>query len=146
MTARQRMTLLGLAAAVVVAAVIVASTSSGGSGDTTTVTSTVAAPDRGATTAPHPPAPAPASASIEVKGGEPVGGVKDVSARKGERVSMVVSSPDYAGEIHLHGYDLSREVAPGKPARFAFTAAQEGVFEMEIEATSTPIASLTVHP
>jgi len=141
------MTLLGLAAAVVVVAVIVATTSSGDSSKSTTVTATVTAPGGAATTAPRPPAPPPAAtASLEVKGGEPVGGVKDITAGKGEKVAITVSSPDYSGEIHLHGYDLAREVAPGKPARFAFTATQEGVFEMEVEATSTQIASLTVNP
>jgi len=146
MTARQRMTLLGLAAAVAVVAVIVATTSSGDSSKTETVTATVTAPGGAATTAPRPPAPPAATASVEVKGGAPVGGVKDITAARGEKVSITVSSPDYSGEIHLHGYDLAREVAPGKPARFAFTATQEGVFEMEVEATSTRIASLTVNP
>jgi len=147
MTSRQRMTLLGLAAAVIVVAVIVATGSSGDSGEATTVTTTITAPGgAGATTAPRPPAPPVASATIQIKGGEAVGGVRGISANSGQKVSITVTSPDYSGEIHLHGYDLAREVAPGRPARFAFTAGQEGVFEMEIEATSTPIASLTVHP
>lgn len=147
MSGRQRATLLGLAAVVVIVAVIVAASGSGKSGGGgTTAATTVTTPatrSTGATTQPEPPV---ARASIAVKGGEAVGGVREISARKGERVSITVTSPDYSGEIHLHGYDLARDVAPGKPARFEFTATQEGVFEMEVEATSTQIAGLTVNP
>jgi len=154
MSGRQRATLLGLAAAVVAVAVIVAAIGSGdsdGGGTTAATTATTPAgrtttPAGRTTTATAPAQPPVARAAIEVKGGEAVGGVREISARKGERVSITVSSPDYSGEIHLHGYDLAREVAPGKPARFELTATQEGVFEMEVEATSTEIAGLTVNP
>lgn len=147
MSGRQRATLLGLAAAVVAVAVIVAAIGSGDSdGGGTTAATTATTPAGRTTTATAPAQPPVARASIEVRGGEAVGGVREISARKGERVSITVSSPDYSGEIHLHGYDLAREVAPGKPARFELTATREGVFEMEVEATSTEIAGLTVNP
>ena len=44
------------------------------------------------------------------------------------RIVVAADAPD---EIHLHGYDLTREAAPGAPARFNFTADLEGVFEIE---------------
>lgn len=143
MSRTQRLVLLGLAAAVAVVAIVVASGSSGDSGGTASTATTVTTPGGAPTTT---AAPRVAEASIEVKGGEAVGGVKEISAGKGEKVAITVTSPDYSGEIHLHGYDMAREVAPGKPARFALTATQEGVFELEVEATSTEIASLTVNP
>ena len=43
---------------------------------------------------------------------------------------LLVSS-DGNDEIHLHGYDITRNAAPGKPARFRFKADVEGVFEIE---------------
>ncbi len=138
MSRNQRLILLGLAALVVVVAVVVASTSGGGSKSaaTTTTRSTTATAT----------APSVARAALSVKGGQAVGGVKDIAVTKGERVAITVTSPDYSGEIHLHGYDVKRDVAPGKPARFDLRATQEGVFEMEVEATSTQIARLTVNP
>jgi hypothetical protein len=65
-------------------------------------------------------------------------------------VRIVVSS-DAPDEIHLHGYDIEKEVEPGKPAVFAFTAAIEGIFEMEShvaeDAGRDPqVAKLTVEP
>ena len=40
-------------------------------------------------------------------------------------------SSDAEHEIHLHGYDIARDAAPGKPARYRFKADVEGVFEIE---------------
>jgi hypothetical protein len=49
--------------------------------------------------------------------------------------------------VHLHGYDIEKEVAPGKPARFDFKATNEGAFEIE---THKPVekkaATLQVQP
>src|SRR5215218_8030537 len=65
---------------------------------------------------------APSARRIEVRGGKPVGGVQRVLATKGDTLRLVVSSPDTSGEVHLHGYDLKRDVAPGRPASFRFRA------------------------
>jgi hypothetical protein len=59
-----------------------------------------------------------------------VGGTKDVEVEAGETVRIVVSA-DAPDEIHLHGYDITRDAAPGRPARFRFDANLEGIFEME---------------
>ncbi len=136
MSRNQRVILLGLAALVVAIAVVVASTSGGDS--------KTAAATTGATTATT--TPSVTRVALKVAGGQGVGGVRDISVTKGRRVAITVASPDYSGEIHLHGYDIMRNVAPGKPARFDLAATQEGVFDMEVEATSTQIAKLTVNP
>jgi hypothetical protein len=62
-----------------------------------------------------------------------------------------VVSSDAPDEIHLHGYDIELEAAPGAPARFSFKANLEGVFEMEShtaeDAGQEPlIANLVVNP
>ncbi len=44
---------------------------------------------------------------------------------------MIVVSADAADDIHLHGYDIEKKVAPGQPARFQFKAKFEGEFEIE---------------
>ena len=59
-----------------------------------------------------------------------VGGAKDIEVQRGDTVRIVVTE-DAEDEIHLHGYDIEREVGPGSPARFRFKADAEGAFEME---------------
>ena len=53
---------------------------------------------------------------------------------------------DVADEIHIHGYDLKRDVAKGGSARFSFPATIEGRFEIELENAGTQIADLEVTP
>jgi FtsP/CotA-like multicopper oxidase with cupredoxin domain len=67
---------------------------------------------------------------IQIQGGEVVGGPQSIEVARGERVRIIVAS-DAPDEIHLHGYDIEHEAAPGAPARFSLTADAEGVFEME---------------
>ena len=148
MDKRQRMTLLGIAAAIAVVAVAVALVAGGADDEESKTTSQTTAADT--TSAPTTDAPAqipekPEPEQIEVKGGEPVGGAEQIEVEKGDRVEIEVSSDEQL-PIHLHGYDLERPAAPGKPARFRFRADIEGVFEIEIESTATPVAELTVKP
>jgi FtsP/CotA-like multicopper oxidase with cupredoxin domain len=83
------------------------------------------------TTETQPEAPAePPVTRISVKGGVIAGDVKSIEVAKGDTVRIVVSS-DVEDEIHLHGYDIEKEAAPGKPARFKFKADVEGAFELE---------------
>ena len=58
---------------------------------------------------------------------------------------MIVRS-DVADEVHVHGYDLMADVAPGKPVRIEFTANLTGRFEIELEDRGKQIAQLTVLP
>lgn len=95
---------------------------------------------------PPPPPPAPTFETIRVRDGKPVGGVQTITAEKGERARIRISSTDTSDEIHLHGYDTYANVAPGKPARFSFTADAEGIFELELHGTGTQIAKLVVEP
>ena len=51
-----------------------------------------------------------------------------------------------AVQVHLHGYDISRDVKPGSRARFSFEANAEGIFEVELHGSGTQIAELVVEP
>jgi hypothetical protein len=82
---------------------------------------------------------------VVVRNGKPVGGIKKMEYRKGERVRFVVRS-DVADEIHVHGYDRLREVRAGGSVRFDFPADLEGVFEVELEQRKEQIAELRVNP
>lgn len=88
---------------------------------------------------------APSIPTIVVRGGQPVGGVTDLTYNQGERVRFKVKS-DIADEIHLHGYDISKEVAAGGSVTFDFPAEIEGIFEVELEQRAVPIAEMTVEP
>ena len=88
--------------------------------------------DTQATAEPAPP-PEPEVARISVKGGVVVGDVQVDRGRQG-RHRAHRGHLRRADEIHLHGYDIEREAAPGKPARFRFKADAEGAFELESHA------------
>jgi hypothetical protein len=60
-------------------------------------------------------------------------------------VRLLVRS-DVADHVHLHGYDIFRDVAPGAPARLAFRATVPGRFEVELEDRGIQIAELQVTP
>ncbi len=91
------------------------------------------------------PAPAPASQRIEVTvaGGRVDGGTDRVPVRAGTPVTLVVTS-DAADEVHVHGYDLSADLAPGTPATVEFDATVPGVFEVELHDAGTLLLSLQV--
>jgi FtsP/CotA-like multicopper oxidase with cupredoxin domain len=99
-----------------------------------------------ATVVTPPPPPAPQFERIRVDGGKPVGGVKTITVEKGERARIQVSSQDTSDEIHLHGYDLTRDLEAGGSVRFSFTANAEGIFEIELERAGVQIGKLVVEP
>lgn len=83
--------------------------------------------------------------TIRVANGKPQGGVKRLTFRKGDRIRFKVES-DVADEVHVHGYDLKKDVTAGGSVQFAFTATIEGRFEIELEHAHTQIAMLEVTP
>jgi hypothetical protein len=111
--------------------------STGMQGETTTNDTTPAA-------TPTVAEPAPTIA-VTVRDGEPVGGLARATVKQGDPVTIVVDA-DTADEVHVHGYDLKANVAPGKPARVAFSATLAGGFEIELEEAGLHIAELAVQP
>jgi FtsP/CotA-like multicopper oxidase with cupredoxin domain len=139
MSRNGRVLLIAAAVAVAVAAFVVLQS---GNDDENDKSSTAESAPTATTKAPAPPP----TQRITVRGGKPVGGVHKIAVTKGDTVRLIVSSPDTSQEIHVHGYDLMRDMAPGRPATFKFEASNEGVFEIELEDTTTKIASLEVGP
>jgi len=84
-------------------------------------------------------------AAIIVRNGEPVGGVQELEYSAGEQVRFTVRS-DVAEEIHVHGYDLMKDVPAGGSVSFSFPAEIEGIFEVELEGQGEQIAELRVNP
>jgi hypothetical protein len=130
---------------------------SGCGGDENGTTTAVSPPPPPPATAPPPPPPQPpppppsppkpqvTTVRIVVRGGKVVGGLVRATVEQGEKVAIVVSS-DVADEVHLHGYDKSTEVAPGKLARLVFVASIPGRFEVELEDRGLQIADIRVQP
>jgi heme/copper-type cytochrome/quinol oxidase subunit 2 len=82
---------------------------------------------------------------IEIKGGQPVGGVKELEVAKGDEIRFIVKS-DVDEEVHMHGYDVSQDVSAGGKVEFKVPATIEGVFEVELEHSVVPIAEISVVP
>lgn len=83
--------------------------------------------------------------TIEVRDGEPVGGVQTLEFSAGEDVRFRVSS-DAAEEIHVHGYDIAKDVPAGGTIEFDFPAELEGIYEAELEELGVQIAELRINP
>jgi hypothetical protein len=136
--------IVGTLVVLVVAFVVL---SPGGS-DKTTATSTVAATPPATTGGAQgePAPPTPTFTTITVRGGKPVGGVKKITINKGETARIEIASPDTTSEIHLHGYDLKRNLKAGGSVRYSFVANTDGIYVIELEGTGTQIGSLVVEP
>jgi hypothetical protein len=108
---------------------------------TTETTLTVTTP-----VVPQPPQPPPAArVRVTIRNGLPVGGPARITVVKGRRVVLVVNS-DVADEVHLHGYNIMRDVAPGRPATIEFRATIVGTVEAELENRGLQIATITTKP
>ena len=88
----------------------------------------------------------PAVPEIEIKGGEPVGGVAAIEVPVGSelRVNITTDAPD---ELHLHTYDVYLDIVPGKTNELVVENADiEGVIELESHTTGALIAEISVVP
>ena len=112
-------------ALVIVAVVLLVTLKNGGGGGTNAVTKGVP--------------------TIVVKNGKPVGGIRQLTYNEGERVRFRVAS-DISEEVHMHGYDIMKDVKAGGTVTFDFPATIEGVFEAELEGRKEQILELTVNP
>jgi hypothetical protein len=141
MTRGQRLTFLGIAAVLAVVAVILLA----GGGDET---------DRGAGATQTPTQTASASAGEAtatptatpkllplLQAGEP----RALTYQQGQTVRFRVRSAT-AEEVHIHGYDIIKELAPNKTVTVSFKATITGIFEIELEHSATQLASLKVLP
>jgi hypothetical protein len=154
MTPRTRLALVAAAVVLLVVAFVVASGSGNdkksGAAATTAAQAPAPATSTGAdtapaTTAPATTAPAPAVPVIRIVGGKAQGGVKRLTFTKGDTIRFAVVS-DTAGEIHVHGFDVHKDVKAGGRVQFSIPATIEGRFVVELEATGTQIAELEVDP
>ena len=126
---------IGAGIVVVAVAVALFLVFKGGSDDNSDTTATATTGQAGKTQIP----------TIVVRNGKPVGGIRELDYTKGDRVRFKVDS-DVGDEVHLHGYDIHKEVKAGGSVGFDFAADIEGVFEAELESRKEQIIELRVNP
>jgi hypothetical protein len=89
--------------------------------------------------------PAPAPPTVRVVNAKPQGGIQKLNFKKGDQISFRVVS-DTADEIHVHGYDLMKDVPKGGSVTFSFKGSIDGRFVVELENHGEQIAELDVAP
>ena len=94
---------------------------------------------------PDTPEGGPQERTIEVSIKDGEMGPEEISVDQGDTVTLRVSA-DEPTELHVHGYDVERELEPGKEAEFDFEADLTGRFEIEDHETEKEIGVLQVRP
>jgi hypothetical protein len=82
---------------------------------------------------------------IRVVNGVPQGGIQRPTVNQGDKVVLVIRT-DSGEAVHLHGYNIEKDVVPGQPLRLPFTASIAGRFELELHPTDTVLAVIEVRP
>jgi hypothetical protein len=148
MSRAQRLSFLGIAAVIAVVAVILLAGGGDETGDsgksassdaTRTATATATAGETAEATATATPKPKPKPPLLQA------GKEKALTFKEGETVRFRVVN-DEAEEVHIHGYDIKRELEPGKTETVSFKATITGIFEIELEGSGTLLAQLKVVP
>jgi hypothetical protein len=144
----QRLTFLAIAAAIAIVAVVILTAAGGGDDEqeatsaatpTGTPTPTTAPGETPAETPEPTPTPKPQPPLVTR------GKVTKLRFEQGETVRFRVRS-DVADHVHIHGYDLMKDVTPGRTITFSVPADITGIFEIELEDRGEEIAQLRVDP
>jgi len=146
MSRRQRFTFLAIAVVIaVVAAVVLADTSEDDdqpsqTAATATPTATATATESGEETATAPPTPTPTPKPPPLL---TAGKVAELEFTEGETIRFRVRS-DEPEEIHVHCYDITRDVPAGRTITVSFKASITGTCEVEFHNSGEPIGEITV--
>lgn len=81
--------------------------------------------------------------AIVVRDGRALGGAEEITVSQGEAIRITVES-DADHEVHIHGYDLTEDVAAGDRVTFEFVADLAGAWDIELEDTGVKLAELLV--
>src|SRR4051794_25524592 len=142
-----RLAFAGIAVAILVLAIVVLSGGGDDSNDekpaaqaTPTATATATAGETATPEATETPTPT-------VDPGPLLTGAKVVKIEvdKGDTVRFRARSPQ-DDEVHVHGYDLKKDLPANQTVSMSFKATIDGIFEIEFEEQGKQIASLRVNP
>jgi hypothetical protein len=151
MSGSQRLVFLGIAAVIAVAAVLFFVLGSSDEGSEQTSATATPTPEQTPTREPQEASPKDTPTPTATPRRRPriptlvPGVVRRLEAKQGDTVRFRAISPR-PDEVHVHGYDILKDVGPGKPAVFSFKADITGIFEVELEGAHTQLASLKVEP
>ena len=116
---------------------------------TTETTATAPTTTADATTTTETTQTTPASEAkvimVNVVKGVPKGGIQRPTVDKGDKVVLVVRT-DSGEAVHLHGFNIEKDVVPGQAVRMPFTANIAGRFEVELHPTDALLAVVEVKP
>jgi hypothetical protein len=113
-----------------------------GTGDPATTDAAQRPPETGETTTP-PAEPTGTALAVDVAGGRVTGDTGRVAIPLGHPVTVTITS-DVPDEAHLHGYDVTADLAAGTPADLSFDATIPGVFELELHDAGTVLLTLQI--
>jgi hypothetical protein len=128
-------------AAAVLAALVVAGCGSGNDNGSGGSGSTLVGATAGSTSAPANPSASSGGANVAVTiaAGKVVPDPgRKVEVATDDHVHISVTS-DHADEVHVHGYDIEKEVRAGGTVTIDFTADIPGQFEVEAHKLSPPL-------
>ena len=94
---------------------------------------------------PNSPPAGPQTREFDLMISEGIMEPSDITVTEGDQVVLRLST-DSPLEVHVHGYDLEREVEPDEPARLSFEADLTGRFEIEAHETEEELGTLVVEP
>lgn len=89
------------------------------------------------------PAAGAPHAEITIAGGKVTPPSGWLEVKRGQTVTLTVTS-DVADELHVHGFDIARELEPGKAADISFEADMTGVFQVETHESKLVLIQLAV--
>jgi len=149
MTRNQRFGFLAIAAAIAIVAVVVLA-SGGSEPDAETAEAPTATPTSSVTRAPSEASPQDTATPTPTATPEPAPLLTGeeptaLTFSEGETVRFRVRS-GADEEVHVHGYDITKDVKAGETASFSFKAEITGIFEIEFEQSGTLLAQLKVVP
>ena len=148
MSRAQRFTFLGIAVVIAIVAIIVLADSSeddstppSNANSTATATPTADQDGEATPTETATPTPTPTPQPPLLDGSK----VVKLEFTEGDTVKFRVTS-DVPEEVHIHGYDIAKDLEPGKVTTVSFPASITGIFEIEYEGAGKQIAELRVDP
>jgi FtsP/CotA-like multicopper oxidase with cupredoxin domain len=142
MSKTQRLTFLGIAVVIAIVAVVVLVGGEETGTSTAETTATPAATADETATATATPTPTPTATPPPLLQG---GKVTKLEFTEGETVRFRVTS-DVPEEVHVHGYDIAKDLEPGKVVTMSFKGDITGIFEIEYEHAGEQIGQLRVDP
>ena len=93
----------------------------------------------------EPAADAPRERTIQLAVEDGAMSPDEVEVGEGDRVKLLLTSNELV-EVHLHGYDLEREIEPGETTTLSFEADLTGRFEIEDHESEEVLGVLLVQP